>query len=374
MNKKISAVFLFIFLSANLHFAQAPEDSWNIGFGGSYPRLISIWSGAYSGDENYGAFASIQRNFTEHIGVRLMAKYLYMQSFYDARGPEDPSSVNLFSGNLDILYYLVPCEPISPYFSMGASVLHFKLEDAINSHLNQYWTEYQYNFAFGAEWKLYDQWKLKTEVCYLTPSTNKLDGEDAAHEHKGLFGSNSDTYFSFDAGVLFYFSMGPPSKLCDLYSGIRSEVQVTQSPTIDEIEEVVKKYACEKDTVPEVVVSAPVPEEEPKWVLVGVNFQLGSNKLTAESYPILLHAIQALAQDEDMQVEIGGHTDNTGSDEFNMRLSEARAQTVRNYLVSKGINSERLLVKGYGESMPVADNNTAEGRALNRRIEFKIIR
>jgi outer membrane protein OmpA-like peptidoglycan-associated protein len=143
-------------------------------------------------------------------------------------------------------------------------------------------------------------------------------------------------------------------------------------PTIEQIEEVVKKYAP-KDTVPEVMVSAPVIEEQ-KWVLVGVNFQTGSNRLTPESYPILLNTIQALAQNEEMQVEIGGHTDNTGSEEFNMKLSEARAQAVKNYLVSKGINSQRLIIKGYGESMPVADNNTAEGRALNRRIEFKELR
>jgi outer membrane protein OmpA-like peptidoglycan-associated protein len=63
-----------------------------------------------------------------------------------------------------------------------------------------------------------------------------------------------------------------------------------------------------------------------------------------------------------------------GTEKFNLKLSEARAQAVKNYLASKAINSARLIVKGYGESMPVADNNTAEGRALNRRIEFKILK
>jgi outer membrane protein OmpA-like peptidoglycan-associated protein len=252
-------------------------------------------------------------------------------------------------------------------------LLYFELNDALNKNLNKFWSEYQFNFALGAEWKLTDQWELKTEVAYLTPSTNKFDGEDAAHEHKGLFGSNSDTYFSFDAGVLYYFSMGEPSRLCDIYSGIRKEVPVVNYPTLEEIEQIVKKYAL-KDTAPEVIVSAPFPEEEQKWILVGVNFQTGSNKLTAESYPILLHTIQVLVQNEDMQIEVGGHTDNTGSEDFNMRLSESRAQTVKNYLVSKGIISDRLIIKGYGESMPVADNNTAEGRALNRRIEFRVLR
>ena len=374
MQKIISAAFLFIFLFGSSVMAQAPEDSWNIGFGGSYPRLISIWTGAYSGDENFGAFASIQRNFTEHVGLRFMGKYSRMQTIYDTKGADDPSSVNLFSGNLDIIYYLVPCESISPYFSLGTSLLYFNLENALFPGLNKFWAEYQFNFGFGSEWTLADDWKLKTEIEYLTPSTNKLDGEDASHEHKGLFGSNSDTYFSFDLGVLYYFSLGAPSKTCDLYSGIRNEVPVTKSPTIQEIEEIVKKYAAQKDTTPQVMVSAPMMEEEENWILVGVNFQLGSNKLTPESYPILLHTIEVLAEKPELRVEIGGHTDNTGSEEYNLKLSEIRAQTVKNYLVSKGISGNRLIVKGYGESMPVADNNTAEGRALNRRIEFTEIK
>ncbi|MGE5812325.1 MAG: OmpA family protein [Ignavibacteria bacterium] len=370
MQKKISAVFLFIFLTGNIVFAQAPEDSWNIGFGVSYPRLLSIWSGAYSGDESYGAFASIQRNFTEHVGLRFMSKYSHMQTFYDARGNDDPSTINLFSGNFDMIYYLIPCESISPYFLMGGSILYFKLEDAYNPDLNGFWTEYQFNFAFGFEWTLSNPWKFKTEVCYLTPSTNKLDGEESAHEHKGLFGSNSDTYFSFDFGLLYYFSLGAPSKSCDIYSGIRNEVPVTKSPTLEEIEEIVKKYSVQ----PTAVVSAPIMEEEQNWVLVGVNFQTGSNKLTLESYPILLNTIQVLTQKPELIVEIGGHTDNIGSEKYNMKLSEIRAQTVKNYLVSKGISGDRLIVKGYGESMPVADNNSAEGRALNRRIEFNVIK
>ena len=74
-----------------------------------------------------------------------------------------------------------------------------------------------------------------------------------------------------------------------------------------------------------------------------------------------------------MVVEVGGHTDNLGADEVNMTLSHERAKSVRNYMVKAGIGSEKMQAKGYGETEPIADNETEEGRAVNRRTEFVIL-
>ena len=74
-----------------------------------------------------------------------------------------------------------------------------------------------------------------------------------------------------------------------------------------------------------------------------------------------------------MIVEVGGHTDNVGSDEANLKLSHYRAKSVRDYMVKAGIASERLQAKGYGEMQPVADNETEDGRKANRRTEFVIL-
>ncbi|RMF59783.1 MAG: OmpA family protein, partial [Bacteroidetes bacterium] len=69
-----------------------------------------------------------------------------------------------------------------------------------------------------------------------------------------------------------------------------------------------------------------------------------------------------------------GHTDSTGPDDYNLRLSQARAEAVRAYLIERfGIAPERLVARGYGESQPIADNVTATGRTLNRRVEFRVI-
>jgi outer membrane protein OmpA-like peptidoglycan-associated protein len=74
-----------------------------------------------------------------------------------------------------------------------------------------------------------------------------------------------------------------------------------------------------------------------------------------------------------LKIEIGGHTDNVGTKAYNKTLSENRANSVYNYLISKGIDKTRLSYKGYDFSVPVATNDTEEGRALNRRTEFKVI-
>ena len=73
------------------------------------------------------------------------------------------------------------------------------------------------------------------------------------------------------------------------------------------------------------------------------------------------------------QVEIGGHTDSLGSNAYNQKLSQRRAESVKTYLSERGVDANRMEVKGYGEAEPVAPNDTAEGRELNRRVELKIL-
>jgi len=80
-----------------------------------------------------------------------------------------------------------------------------------------------------------------------------------------------------------------------------------------------------------------------------------------------------MLQNPDLKVEVQGHTDNIGSESSNQKLSEKRAEVVKNYLVARGVKADRIKVVGYGEKNPIADNKTADGRAMNRRIEFKVI-
>ncbi|HBE41388.1 MAG TPA: hypothetical protein DDW27_09325 [Bacteroidales bacterium] len=110
-----------------------------------------------------------------------------------------------------------------------------------------------------------------------------------------------------------------------------------------------------------------------KVVLNNILFQTGKAILTAGSYTELDRLAGILQENSLMRIEISGHTDNTGSLGLNSRLSEERAKAVVDYLIQKGISSERLEFRGYGPQQPIADNTSAEGRARNRRVEFKIL-
>ncbi len=114
-----------------------------------------------------------------------------------------------------------------------------------------------------------------------------------------------------------------------------------------------------------------IPEPEKPVVLYGVHFESNKSVLTSDSKTILDQVAASLIERPDVKVEIGGHTDSQGSDAHNLKLSNARADAVMQYLISKGVKAGNLTAKGYGETQPIADNKTEEGRAKNRRVELK---
>jgi OOP family OmpA-OmpF porin len=107
------------------------------------------------------------------------------------------------------------------------------------------------------------------------------------------------------------------------------------------------------------------------YKLEHVNFEFDSAKLTAGSEATLDDAVKILERHSDLKVEIAGHTDSQGSEDYNQGLSERRARAVADYLIAHGANASYITVKGYGESEPLADNSTKEGRAANRRVELR---
>jgi outer membrane protein OmpA-like peptidoglycan-associated protein len=108
--------------------------------------------------------------------------------------------------------------------------------------------------------------------------------------------------------------------------------------------------------------------------LNNIFFDFGKSTLRQESNEELNNVVNLLNNNPKMEIEIAGHTDNIGSDAANMKLSDDRANAVRSYIVSKGINASRITAKGYGETKPVATNDTDEGRQINRRVEFTIMK
>jgi OOP family OmpA-OmpF porin len=120
---------------------------------------------------------------------------------------------------------------------------------------------------------------------------------------------------------------------------------------------------------------APAPAPRPtaeKIVLRGVNFDFDKATIRPDAKVILDEAATQLSKNPDVRVSVEGHTDSVGKDAYNQKLSERRAGSVKSYLVGKGVSESRLSTVGYGESKPVASNNTKDGRALNRRVELLV--
>ncbi len=108
-------------------------------------------------------------------------------------------------------------------------------------------------------------------------------------------------------------------------------------------------------------------------VLQNVNFEFNKSTLTADAKGVLNDVSKGLVSQKDLRVEIAGHTDSKGSDAYNLKLSNSRAASVKSYLISQGVSPSQLVSKGYGEAQPVATNDTDEGRAQNRRVEFRVL-
>jgi outer membrane protein OmpA-like peptidoglycan-associated protein len=127
---------------------------------------------------------------------------------------------------------------------------------------------------------------------------------------------------------------------------------------------------------PAPVAQAPAPRPTPptkkKIVLRGVHFDFNKATIRADARPVLDAAIATLKREGGIAVIAEGHTDNVGTAAYNTKLSQRRAKSVRDYLVAGGISPRRITFEGFGESRPVASNDTADGRAQNRRVELRV--
>jgi OOP family OmpA-OmpF porin len=109
---------------------------------------------------------------------------------------------------------------------------------------------------------------------------------------------------------------------------------------------------------------------ETKIITHGINFDVDKATIKPESMGTLNMIVQVMKDNPEIKFEIDGHTDNTGSASHNLALSQQRATAVREQLIKMDVDGSRLTAKGFGDSKPISDNNTLEGKANNRRVEF----
>lgn len=124
----------------------------------------------------------------------------------------------------------------------------------------------------------------------------------------------------------------------------------------------------------QIVMDVTIQIELPQtYILDNVFFDTGKSTLKPSSYDALNALLEVMQLKETLIIEIAGHTDNVGGEELNLRLSKERANAVRNYLIQRGVADNRVQAKGYGYTRPIADNDTEQGRAKNRRTEVRVL-
>ncbi|MDW7679532.1 MAG: OmpA family protein [bacterium] len=340
---------------------QTVTDSWAFGFGLSFPRFYSVNITSLNSD--YGAYLSIQRNFSEHVGLKLKGGYSHLEGQWnDASLNLIKETTNLLTGDLDLQYYLVPCAPVSPYLFAGIGGNYKNITNGQTGLPDNNKFGSQLNVGVGAEFKINSNWSLVTEFGYHVTNNSELDGTIAPTELNGR-----DSYIVLSAGFNFLFDQGMPSKKCEPCQKMTMEMK--DMTDYNRIEDMIVKHIPKEVIVDKHIYAI----SEDRLVLVGVKFAFDKSDLLLESYPVLDKAVKLLKDNPDVRVEIEGYCDYVGSAEYNQKLSVERALTVKSYLVSKGIADSRLSTVGYGKGNPVASNETEEGRAMNRRIVFRII-
>jgi OOP family OmpA-OmpF porin len=357
---------LMLTICVGISQAQVMTDSWEFGFGLSFPRYNSVNITSLNSD--VGGYLSLQRNFSEHVGLRFKAGFSHLEGQWnDALLNPNLEKTNLLTGDLDLVYYLVPCAPVSPYLYAGVGGNWKHIINGQTALPDESRFGSQLNVGAGAEFKIYRDWSVTAEFGYHVTNNSELDGTISPAELNGR-----DSYIVLSAGLNYFFDIGEPSKQCEPCQGIMPVMK--DMTDYDRIEDMIKKH-IPKEVVKEVYVDRYIMTvSDSILVLVGCNFAFDKSDLLPESYPVLDKAVRLLNDKPTVNVEIAGYTDYIGTDAYNQKLSVERAQTVKAYLVSKGIADSRLTIVGYGKNNPVADNQTDEGRAMNRRIVFKIIK
>lgn len=200
-------------------------------------------------------------------------------------------------------------------------------------------------------------------------------GAISAHAAEGVFynPSNAASPTGKTIGHELFRTIGCPGKqLLDAPCKVPAPApeQVAAAPEPVAAPASAPAYVAPAPAPAPAVYVAPEPAAPQKLVLEGVNFDFDKATLRQEDVSELDKNVEALKAWGDVNIEVAGHTDSMGSDAYNMKLSQRRAEAVRNFLISRGVAADRLTAKGYGEAQPVADNATEEGRFKNRRVEL----
>src|SRR3989304_3411542 len=283
---------------------------------------------------------------------------------------------------LDLRFILSPfnIKTINPYGYAGIGILRYKVKTFPKSESpnktdlkDAGWSTFA-PVGCGFEMNLSDNLNLDLSGGYTFTFTDNLNYYNNKDAYSGISTVN-DGYYQAALGLTFIGGSGnTDTDVYGLYDG--EEVMKhktdplkkdTDGGSVDDLTEIIRGTNPVDPNDDVVKIGVPI-------ILEGVTFETNKAAITPESSQILRSALKTLTTYPEIQVEVSGHTDNVGSKKSNLRLSQRRAEAVREWLIERGIDPVRIVAKGYGPDVPIAPNDSPENKRKNRRIEFKRIK
>ncbi len=341
-----TAILLFALTLTSILYAQTDEKKVALG--------LHFGLNEYHGDLGNGFFNF--NNLKIVKGAASLSLYLNpsfnigMQGSYGDYGfiSSKPGYLNQefdgqkWDGSLFVEYklnngYILPTTSlVAPFISAGMGFANYTGEA---NKINVFPTDFIAPVGAGLKFQFTQSFAVQYKYQY---NFTNNDNHDMVIDNR-----YNDRYGQHLLGLVFSF--GKKKQLPPIIQ-IEPEIVVVEEPVI--IEE--------------------LPEEVTEMIslLEQIQFEFDSQVIKPESFPLLDHAFKVLAANPEYKLLVEGHTDNIGTEAYNLDLSMRRARAVFYYLTLKGIDEDRVIYKGYGSSRPKATNSTAEGRAQNRRVEY----
>ena len=193
------------------------------------------------------------------------------------------------------------------------------------------------------------------------------------------FGNNTDPKYMYDiaeqTGGCYYHIYATSefnSVFVDIYKRMKNAYIFEYSPTLFGRSEF-KLVLCNKTKKIEMLDSINNPTVSGNYILVNIKFDTNKSNIKKTDNPEIEKLARIIKAESALKFQIQVHTDDIGDAKANLSLSQKRADAIKNELVKKGIDKTRIIAKGFGESMPIADNKTKEGKSINRRVEFLVV-
>lgn len=291
-------------------------------------------------------------NFTENWGAELFGSYTLTESDRDS-GPEANVESDVFRFGGNVLYHFQPTKKLVPFLAVGVGRYNITIPDLDRPKTNKTLAEY----GGGLKYFVGPDFALRADIRHVIGFSPSIHN------------------FEYTFGVTWEIGGVKPAALP--IKEVVPQVCETCAPPPPRVDSDGDGVEDALDKCPNTPKGFKVDKDgcifEQTIVLRAVNFVLDAYELTAPAKATLDEVAAIFVSQPGLSLQIGGHTDSTGSDQYNQKLSQRRADAVRTYLISKGVDASHVAAKGYGESEPISSNESPEGRADNRRVEFKLL-